>query len=30
MVGYEGAVIMPEPVCQKGVVLDFVRNPMIS
>jgi len=26
----EGAAMMPEPLCQKGVVLGFVRNPMIS
>jgi hypothetical protein len=30
MVGYEGAAIMPEPVCQKGIVLGFARNLMIS
>jgi hypothetical protein len=30
LVGCEEAAIMAEPVCQKGVVRGFLRNPMIS
>jgi hypothetical protein len=30
MVGGEGAAVVAGPLCQKGVVRGFVRNPMIS